>query len=165
MSQDLDARPAPEDDDTGAATDSFGGTIGGGSTRTIRAPRAADVVGRVREAVAADLEARGVSEEVVSEAELVVSELVTNALRHARPLTDGAVRIHWKTRGDCVEVEVTDGGSDSTPVPAPRAVWASQGRGLRIVRSIAHEWGVNQHDKQVTVWAALGGPSRRRVGS
>ena len=47
--------------------------------------------------------------------------------------------------------------------PAPRQVWASSGRGLRIVRSLAHEWGVGDDKHGVTVWATLGGPSRRRA--
>lgn len=146
-----------------AQHDGFGGEVGRGHARTIRAPWQADSVPRVREAVAADLVARGVSEDVVGEAELVVTELVTNSLRHARPLPDHTVRIHWKARGDHVEVEVSDAGGDTLPAPAARALWATSGRGLRIVRSLAHEWGVTQGEKQVNVWAALGGPSRRRV--
>ena len=149
---------------TAGGTDGFGGEIGRGQARTVRARWELQTVTRIREAVALDIVAREVSDEVISEAELVTTELVTNALRHATPLSDRTVRIHWKARGNCVEIEVSDGGSDTEPVPAARAVWATSGRGLRIVRSIAHEWGVQRDDKQTTVWAALGGPSRRRVG-
>jgi two-component sensor histidine kinase len=99
----------------------------------------------------------------VEEAEIVVSELLSNAMRHARPLADGSLRVRWKVRHEVVEIEVTDGGSDSVPRPAPRAVWASSGRGLRIVRALAHEWGVHDEKNGRTVWAALGGPSRRRA--
>lgn len=160
------ARMGQEDSPTATAggTDGFGGEIGRGQARTVRARWELQTVTRIREAVAQDLLAREVSDEVVGEAELVTTELVTNALRHATPLSDRTVRIHWKARGNCVEIEVSDGGSDTEPVPAARAVWATSGRGLRIVRSIAHEWGVQRDEKQTTVWAALGGPSRRRVG-
>ena len=89
-----------------------------------------------------DLRALGVGEEVVDDAEIVIAELVANALRHARPLTDGSVRVRWKTKGGVVEVEVSDGGGPSVPRPAPQALWSTSGRGLRIVRSLAHEWGV-----------------------
>ena len=154
--------------ETGAPTvsglDTFGGEIGRGQARTIRARWELQTVSRVREAVALDLAAREVSAEVIEEAELVTTELVTNSLRHASPLADRTVRVHWKARGSCVEIEVSDGGAETEPVPAARAVWATSGRGLRIVRSIAHEWGVQRDEKQTTVWAALGGPSRRRVG-
>jgi anti-sigma regulatory factor (Ser/Thr protein kinase) len=119
-------------------------------------------VAEVRRVIVDDLHTRDVSAGVIDEAEIVVSELVSNSIRHARPLADGNLRVHWKVKAGVVEVEVTDGGSDSTPRPAPRTIWAPSGRGLRIVRSLAHEWGVTEDRNGSTVWAALGGPSRRR---
>ena len=130
--------------------------------RTIRVPWAPSAVGQTRRVLVVDLEDRGVASETVGEAEIVVSELIANALRHARPLADGMIRVHWKVKAGVVEVEVSDGGSTSTPRPAPQSVWSSTGRGLRIVRSLAHEWGVTDERNGRTVWAALGGPSRRR---
>lgn len=151
-------------DETAETRDAFGVEPGRGSSRTIRAPWDASSVPLLRQAVSDDLRVRGVKTAIIDEAELVVSELVTNSLRHATPLTADVVRVHWKARGDCVEVEVTDGGGETEPRPVPEAAWRTSGRGLRIVRRLAHEWGVNRRDRQVTVWAALGGPSRRRVG-
>lgn len=119
-------------------------------------------VPEIRRALVEDLSALGVPESVIDEAELVVSELTSNALRHARPLADGTIRVRWRTKGGSVELEVSDGGSPSVPRPAPIAVWSSTGRGLRIVRSVAHEWGVIGDANGRTIWAALGGPSRRR---
>ena len=132
------------------------------ASRTVRVPWRATSVALVRKALVDDLEGREVSAAVVDEAEIVVSELVSNSIRHARPLADGNLRVHWKVKGGVVEVEVTDGGSESTPRPAPRTIWAPSGRGLRIVRSLAHEWGVTEDRSGSTVWASLGGPSRRR---
>ncbi|WP_353952081.1 ATP-binding protein [Knoellia sp. S7-12] len=143
--------------------DEFGGAIGQGLVRTIRAPWGPSTVTRVRHAVVADLRARDLAEKTIDESEIVVSELMTNAIRHARPLADGCLRVRWKVRGEVVEVEVTDGGGDSVPVPAPASVWVSSGRGLRIIRSLAHEWGVDDDKGAQTVWAAMGGPSRRRA--
>jgi anti-sigma regulatory factor (Ser/Thr protein kinase) len=131
-------------------------------SRTIRVLWNAASVAEVRKVVVDDLQTRDVTTTVVDEAEIVVSELVSNAVRHARPLPDGMLRVHWKVKAGVVEVEVTDGGGDSTPRPAPRTVWAPSGRGLRIVRSLAHEWGVTEDRNGSTVWASLGGPSRRR---
>lgn len=130
--------------------------------RTIKVPWSPSAVAKTRRIVVADLEDRDINPETVGETEIVVSELVANALRHARPLPDGTVRVHWKVKAGVVELEVTDGGSLSTPRPAPQSLWASTGRGLRIVRSLAHEWGVTDERGGRTVWAALGGPSRRR---
>ncbi len=130
---------------------------------TVRVPADASSVGRVRKEIVADLGNRDLSEDLVGEAEIVASELLTNAVRHARPLSDGTIRVRWKIRGDVVEVEVTDGGGATVPRPAPRTVWLSSGRGLRIVRAMAHEWGVTEDRTGNVVWATLGGPSRRRA--
>lgn len=142
--------------------DEFGGVIGGGTSRSVAAPWRPSSVSRVRRAVVTDLSARDLPDGVVDEAEIVTSELVSNAIRHARPLSDGTLHVRWKVKGECVEIEVTDGGGMTTPRPAPRVLWSTTGRGLRIVRSLAHEWGVSDERGGVTVWVALGGPSRRR---
>jgi len=134
----------------------------GDASRTVRVPWRASSVALVRRTIVQDLRERGVSTVTVDESEIVVSELVSNAIRHARPLSDGSLRVHWKVKAGVVEVEVSDGGGVSTPRPAPQSLWASSGRGLRIVRSLAHEWGVTEERNGRTVWAALGGPSRRR---
>ncbi|MBM6403433.1 ATP-binding protein [Phycicoccus sp. CSK15P-2] len=130
---------------------------------TVRVGHTPASVSQVRREIVADLETRDLPEDLVGEAEIVASELLTNAVRHARPLSDGSVRVRWKIRGDVVEVEVTDGGGATVPKPAPRTVWLSSGRGLRIVRSLAHEWGVTEDRTGNVVWATLGGPSRRRA--
>ncbi|NHA70035.1 ATP-binding protein [Phycicoccus sp. CMS6Z-2] len=129
----------------------------------MRVPADSSAVAGVRHEIVQDLSARDLPEDLVGEAEIVASELLTNALRHARPLSDGTIRVRWKIRGEVVEVEVTDGGGATVPKPAPRTVWLSSGRGLRIVRSLAHEWGVTEDRTGNVVWATLGGPSRRRA--
>ncbi len=131
--------------------------------RTLRVPWAPSAAPKVRRAIVDDLTQRGVTPDVVGESEIVVSELVANAIRHARPLADGTIRVHWKVKNNVVEVEVTDGGGNTTPRPSPRTTWGPSGRGLRIVRSLAHEWGVVEEAHGYTVWASLGGPSRRRT--
>jgi len=137
-------------------------TSSGDASRTVRVPWSPSSVSIVRRTVVEDLRGRGIATVTVDESEIVISELVSNAIRHARPLADGSLRVHWKVKAGVVEVEVTDGGGDTVPRPAPRTVWAPSGRGLRIVRSLAHEWGVAQDRYGHTVWASLGGPSRRR---
>jgi len=112
-------------------------------------------VTRTRRAIVDDLRGIDVSPNVVDEVGLVVSELLGNAVRHASPLPDGRLRVRWQVKAGVVELDVTDGGA-STPL-------ATSGRGLRIVRSLAHEWGVSDDVEGRTVWVTLGGPSRRRL--
>lgn len=131
-------------------------------TRTVRVPHAAVSVPRMRRTIVEDLSGREVPTEVVDEAEMVVSELLGNSVRHARALPDGTIRIHWQVKGGVVELDVTDGGGGTAPKPLQPSMYALNGRGLRIVRSLAHEWGVLDEDRGCTVWVCLGGPSRRR---
>lgn len=131
---------------------------------TVRAPVDTESVGQVRARMAEDLRDRGLSDELIEDAQIVVTELVTNAFRHARTLPDGTMRVRWKVRPESLEVEVTDGGSSTAALPAPLGVWRDSGRGLRVVRALAHEWGSGEDRTGHVVWACLGGPSRRRVG-
>jgi len=131
-------------------------------TRTLRVPHRYAAVPRTRKALVDDLLGRDVPRDVIDEAEMVVAELLGNAVRHAAPLPDGSVRVHWQVKGGVVELDVTDGGGRTTPKPLHPSTYATHGRGLRIVRSLAHEWGVLAEDRGRTVWVCLGGPSRRR---
>jgi serine/threonine-protein kinase RsbW len=132
------------------------------SAQTLRVPWEMRSAVDARRALVSDLRTLEVDATVVDEAEIVISELVANAVRHAKPLADGTIRVHWTVKAGVVEVEVTDGGGPTTPRPAPPSLWAAHGRGLRIVRSLAHEWGVQEDRNGHTVWVSLGGPSRRR---
>jgi len=70
-------------------------------------------------------------------AELAVSELVTNATLHARtPMT---VEV-FRTLAGAIRITVRDG---STLVPTPRryALTATTGRGLRLVEAVSDAWG------------------------
>jgi serine/threonine-protein kinase RsbW len=91
---------------------------------------------------------------------LVISELVSNAVKHAAPLKGGDVRVSCSIDDDSLRVEITDGGAVTRPNPAVATGFALGGRGLDIVRTICHEWGVVQNDHSVTVWASV--PRARR---
>jgi len=133
------------------------------SAQTLRVPWAMSSAVQVRRTLVSALRALGVNETIIDEAEIVVSELVANSIRHAQPLPDGMIQVNWAESDGVVEVSVTDGGGPTTPAPAPTSPWSANGRGLRIVRSLAHEWGVKDDVDSCTVWVSLGGPSLRSV--
>lgn len=100
----------------------------------------------VRRQVGSTLRARGVDRATADDAMLVVTELVSNALRHARPLPAGTLRVCCAIRRDLVRIAVTDGGASSRPLlinPPPTALG---GRGLSIVDELAQSWGVEPAD-------------------
>ncbi|WP_369142836.1 SpoIIE family protein phosphatase [Streptomyces sp. R44] len=83
---------------------------------------------------------------------LVVSELVTNALRYgAAPVT-----LRLIADGPSLTCEVTDAGQAAPHLRHAKAV-DEGGRGLLICASLADNWGVRYTDEGKTVWAELGG--------
>ena len=91
---------------------------------------------------------------------IVVSELVTNALRHALPGA-GDVRLRRPVQlgllqfGPCVLCAVAD---PSPAVPAPRAPGslAESGRGLHIICALSDQWGCTApSDTGKAVWATF----------
>lgn len=90
-------------------------------------------------------------------AELLVCELVTNALRHGSPPVELRIRAGLER---VLRVEVLDGADGAQPVrhePAPDAV---SGRGLGIVAALAVRWGTEADDSGKVVWAELDPSSR-----
>ncbi|WP_329456796.1 ATP-binding protein [Streptomyces sp. NBC_01497] len=139
-------------------------------------------VGEVRHRMRAQLSGSGVSDTVVEDAELVLSELLSNACRYARPLRraehgdggpgdsgkghdhggerdsdNGDIRAAWSVdQSGGLTVEVTDGGGPTRPTPARPSLTARGGRGLTIISALAKDWGIRDSDSgEVTVWAHL----------
>ncbi|MEU6346397.1 ATP-binding SpoIIE family protein phosphatase [Streptomyces sp. NPDC046977] len=79
---------------------------------------------------------------------LIVSELVTNAIRHAQPPLHLRL-IRCDTRLTC---EVTD-GSTTTPHLRRARTLDEGGRGLFIVAQLTCRWGTRHHAQGKTIWA------------
>ncbi len=104
------------------------------------------VVAAVRAGVSRQLYAWGL-EEAVFTTELLVSELVTNAVCHgAAPITVRLIREH------ALICEVSDGGRGS---PRPHRIRGCDegGRGLFLVAQLSRSWGVRHTSTGKTVWA------------
>ncbi|MFK4183607.1 ATP-binding protein [Streptomyces sparsogenes] len=92
--------------------------------------------------------------------ELVLSELVTNAMRvrvpHDRLV---GVRIVWLTADGLLRLEVSDAGEGKPEVRAP-CEDETGGRGLLLVEALAHRWGFEHRACGIgkTVWAELKAP-------
>jgi anti-sigma regulatory factor (Ser/Thr protein kinase) len=93
--------------------------------------------------------------ECVADCRLVVSELVGNAVRHARPLAGGTVDVGWQVDGDGVAITVSDGGAPSEPQVRTVETDDVAGRGLTIVEALARRWWVERNDSRTTVHAVL----------
>ena len=83
---------------------------------------------------------------------LLVSELVTNAIRHVSRSTE-PVELAARITGGAIRVEVRDGGTGFEPgKPKPRG--ADGGFGLFLVERMASRWGVETQDG-TRVWFEL----------
>jgi len=89
---------------------------------------------------------------------IVVSELLTNALRHARPAS-GDARTGWPIRlgllqpGRCVMCAVAD-PSKVAPVPKQPGYFSETGRGLHVIAALSDQWGYTPPtDMGKVLWA------------
>jgi serine/threonine-protein kinase RsbW len=108
----------------------------------------------VAEARAAVLDALpDLGAERVNTVRLLISELVTNALRHGDHREPVELHASWNSK---VRVEVTDHGAGFTPHARDRPLEEPGGYGLLLVGSLADRWGV-ENDDCTTVWFELNG--------
>jgi anti-sigma regulatory factor (Ser/Thr protein kinase) len=135
-----------------------------GATGTVLLPYAPASVAVARRQLTADLVAAGILQAAVGDAALVVSELLSNAIRHAQPRPGASLQVAWVLDDGSVKVAVSDGGSQTRPQPTHASVSALGGRGLDIVEYLSRTWGVRADDEGLTVWAVLAAPPGRHAG-
>jgi anti-sigma regulatory factor (Ser/Thr protein kinase) len=112
-------------------------------------------VAEARAAAAAELRAAGLARDSIDAALLVLSELMTNAIRHART----QMRVQVDAAGDFVRIDVTDRDS-RPPALMGHDTHATSGRGLHIVAAVAATWGFEAVEEQPgvagkRVWAEI----------
>ena len=86
--------------------------------------------------------------EELADAQLLISELVTNAVRYGAPPIEVAVRCE---PGQGVQVWVRDGGA-GRPLVRKSGVHDDGGRGLPLVKALSTAWGVRQLPTGKQVW-------------
>jgi anti-sigma regulatory factor (Ser/Thr protein kinase) len=106
-----------------------------------------------RSQLASALHRVDLQQRVIDDAVVVVSELVTNAVRHATPRPDGQVDVEWAVDSRRLWLRVSDGGRR-------RIAGAAQaepvgGRGLSIVAALADAWQFEPDEAGTTVTAVF----------
>lgn len=95
--------------------------------------------------------------DLANDAAVLVSELVTNALRHGPPPMFLAVSV----RGDRLRISVAD-SSRAEPRPLAPEANSESGRGLALMEALAADWGIDVQPPGKWVWCEL---RPRRPGS
>jgi len=105
-----------------------------------------------------ELRPAGVGEDTLCHAQLLVTELVTNATRHAHSAVDLTI-----VGEQChVRIEARD---DSSAIPtAPRVDTETRHRGLQLIEDLSEDWGVDVHgDDGKVVWCELASTGLARL--
>lgn len=91
------------------------------------------------------------SSALLDTAELLVSELTSNAVKHA----GGRATLMVKREGDVIRIEVGDGRPGTVPVERDIDTASESGRGLLLVSILATAWGYEQDAYGKLTWAEL----------
>lgn len=118
-------------------------------------PPRADSVPYVRHQAALVLQLWGLNQ-VQSVVELLITELGSNVIRHAR--TPYSVGLSWT--GHQLRGEVTDANALPPRGPKEPDVEGTDGRGLLLVNEVADAWGYDRHHHGKTIWFELKIPSK-----
>jgi anti-sigma regulatory factor (Ser/Thr protein kinase) len=89
---------------------------------------------------------------------LLVSELVSNSVRHAGLTEHEPIRLRARQQSDCTHVEVCDARRAGTTPHIRETRFDSLqpgGLGLQLVDAMADRWGVRCHDDEMCVWFEL----------
>jgi DNA-binding NarL/FixJ family response regulator len=87
---------------------------------------------------------------LIEDAQLIISELVTNAIRHA-----GSGATLWlRLTAQTLRITVAD-EHRASPRPLPFSLTRRHGRGLMVVSALAAAWGVEPHHRGKAIWAEL----------
>ncbi len=121
----------------------------------VRVPFVPSAARTARIHLSAFLSQRRLAQPVVDDALVVISELVSNAVRHATPQDDGELGVSWALEREQLLLVVEDGGSVRTPQEISTGPSGEGGRGLSIVSVLSRRWWVETRERGVRVTAQL----------
>jgi anti-sigma regulatory factor (Ser/Thr protein kinase) len=139
----------------------------GGDSGTMRSDMSFELAGGPYAVTAArlalsDLDAH-LEASVAFDVRLLVSELVTNSVKHAHVSEDDSITLVVKIDDDVVRVEVRDQGPGFEPPPTAPPDDADEGWGLFLVEQLADEWGVER--ERQAVWFQIDCGKRGESGA
>jgi serine/threonine-protein kinase RsbW len=97
---------------------------------------------------------------MLTDAQLLVGELVANSVRHADAPRDATIRVRADVRADVLYLEVEDRGNGGSITRRAPDFEDGGGFGLNGVEVLSRRWGVNR-DAGTRVWTELTFPATR----
>ena len=126
----------------------FGGAAAEMERQTFRVVPEAHSVPRARERVIA-LAEPFVAASRIADLRLVISEVITNAVRHGG---DGEMVVAVTPKAGYLCVQVTDTGDGFAPRPRALGPDDDGGFGLFLVERLTRRWGLTREDSNTRVW-------------
>ncbi|MFI6930042.1 ATP-binding protein [Streptomyces sp. NPDC050287] len=121
-----------------------------------RLPRHARSVSRARALLREQATSWKLPDEVTETAVLLLSELMTNAYRHARVSPGHEIWTRCTLEAERLRVSVAD-ANGTPPTPRPALPNDESGRGLALVAALSDRWGARPRSGGIgkTVWFEL----------
>jgi signal transduction histidine kinase/serine phosphatase RsbU (regulator of sigma subunit)/DNA-binding response OmpR family regulator/anti-sigma regulatory factor (Ser/Thr protein kinase) len=140
--------PHDPDDDVAVLTAAF--RRSGERERVLVIAQRSQAIAGARATTSAALTDWGITGPVVDDVMLIVSELVTNAVRHGKP----PIRLHLRHCDEGLVVTVAD-GSPAEPEVRDSDREVPNGRGLHLVAALSNQWGTRPTGLGKAVWCTV----------
>jgi serine/threonine-protein kinase RsbW len=114
----------------------------------LRIPARAEYVALARLALSGLADIAGLSEGLLADLKLALTEAVSNSVRHAYADSSGFVSIAYELQADMLAIEVVDDGAGFDPEQPPSLEGeelTEGGLGISIIRTIADEFELQSH--------------------
>ena len=129
--------------------------VNGGEPAEVAIPLGVQAPGVARSVIAQSL-ANHVAPSVLETALLLVSELVSNSVRHSGVPEGEDLVVRVRLWHDGFRLEVEDPGRNGVIAPKPPDLLRGGGMGLHLVQTLSERWGVTRAAEGPTcVWAQL----------
>jgi anti-sigma regulatory factor (Ser/Thr protein kinase) len=135
--------------------------LGASEQRELALPADPTAPRQARSLLQAAAQEWNLDDDLHQDAAMVVTELVANAVDHAR--TPSTLTVGRDEYGG-LRIAVRDGLPGPVPRPLPVDPAAPRGRGLQMITALASSWGVTTHIDGKTVWAVLPRADEERTG-
>jgi serine/threonine-protein kinase RsbW len=133
----------------------MGGSSAGAAVAEVRLACDVHAPAAARAAVSGSLRDRAPTA-ALQDAQLLVSELVSNSVRHSGASADEAVMLRIGLTPTMVRLEVEDTGCGGVIAPRPPSLDNGGGYGLNLVQALSERWGSERVARGGTrVWAQL----------
>jgi anti-sigma regulatory factor (Ser/Thr protein kinase) len=96
-------------------------------------------------------------DETIATVRLLVSELVTNSVRHGVADESGHIELSLSATHNSIRVEVVDAGEGFTPRARVEGQDAASGWGLHLLEVLSHRWGT-EHHRGTRIWFEIDKP-------